>query len=121
MMKKFGKLNLDDELPPDAFEDQVVGPCKPGCNFFKFLGRGPPLHVPIPETIFIGSGNFIKLLHNEPSKGVITQEIMHFDQQEARDQFITNCVHKFVKNSVPITSPPEPLYARFVAVQKKPA
>ncbi|RYH25286.1 hypothetical protein EON65_15630 [archaeon] len=117
----FIQLNLDDELPPDAFDDQVVGPCKPGCNFFKFLGRGPPLHVPIPETIFIGSGNFIKLLHNEPIKGAITQEIMHFDHQEVRDEFITNCVNKFVKSSVPVTSPPEAIYSRFVAVQKKPA
>ncbi len=110
---------MDTDLKDQLFGDERVGPCKPGCAFYKLLGKGPPLNVPIPDTLVIRY-NSVKCLFHEPSKGAIQQKILRFDHGKSKDEFIQNGIKSYIAQSKPLMEQAEPIYSRFVAVHKRP-
>jgi hypothetical protein len=113
-------LNLDDENC-FHFADEEIGPVKPGNAFWKWLGRGPALKIPIADTLYVGGNNHTtKLLFND-EKGVVQQYTAQFDQQSLKDQFLDLCTEKFIQKSNYLCAPTEPLYNRMVALQKRTA
>ena len=96
-----------------------MGPIKPGVHFFRWLGKGNPLNVPIADTLYVGPNNMVKIVFND-SKGTVQQKNARFDQQANRDQFFDLCIGKFVRSSQPLSSINEPIFTRIVAVMKRP-
>ena len=101
--------------------DENVGPVKPGYFFYKWLLYGPPLRMPIPDTLLI-NGQEIRRLRND-ANGYIVRERFHYaNDQAARDDFVVSCINSFVVDSRPFGSSPAlaSLKGRFVALIKKP-
>ena len=91
-----------------------------GYAFYKMLGLGPPLQVPIPDSILVDMVD-IRRLRND-NKGFIVSEKCSFDKQISRDAFVASAVESFVAESVPFGQQPHmvDLKNRFVAVRKLP-
>ena len=82
--------------------------------------RGPPLHIPIPDTIIVDTGTICRIRNDK--KGRIVFDQPRYDLQLPRDTFIQSCVESFVADSVPFgqSSQMMNLKKRFVAVIKRP-
>ena len=108
-MEKRGKYN------------ESVGPVKPGYYFYKWLFYGPPLRMPIPDTILI-DGKEIRRLRNDASGFVVREKSDYKDDQTARDDFVSSCINSFVVDSHTFGNSPTlaNLKGRFVALMKKP-
>jgi hypothetical protein len=50
--------------------DESKGPMKPGFHFYKWLAHGPPLQVPIPDTLLVDNVESVRLIRND-SKGYV--------------------------------------------------
>lgn len=104
---------------------------------YKWLGKGPPLSVPIPDMITIDqvTNNVKYISSNTKQNHLIEVECGMFDSYQTRDQFLINCLRRFIIKSQAISyrSIPshytsdvmtkyshEQLYNRFVAILKKP-
>jgi hypothetical protein len=103
------------------FADEEIGPLKPGNTFWRWLGRGPALKVPIADTLYVGGNNHTTRLLFNDEKGVVQQYTAQFDQQALKDQFLDLCNERFIQKSNYLCSSTEPLYNRMVALQKKTA
>jgi hypothetical protein len=50
--------------------DESKGPMKPGFHFYKWLAQGPPLQIPIPDTILVDNAESVRVIRND-SKGYV--------------------------------------------------
>ncbi len=101
------------------YSDEAVGPLKPGFSFYRWLGSGPPLQLPIPDMIIVDESAPLRHIYTN-DKGFVTQHTPTFANQLERDEFMKKYIDTFVAHSTPLTTPAEPVYNRTVAVTKRP-
>ena len=110
--------------PCSYYNENTVGPMKPGLYFYKWLANGPSLKLPIAETIFCTSTH-AKMLYTD-SNGIVKMkkvDITDFDERgELLNEFLSICVKKSAKViGRPLTMVEkklDPLLNRVVAVKK---
>ncbi len=118
------RLRCLQELSVSEHRSQYIdaekGPLRPGFHFYRWLGTGPPLQIPIPDSILIDGPNIRRL--NNDARGFIVSSKPKYDIQASRDEFIISCIESFVAQSSPMGMQPHMthLRGRFVAVQKSP-
>lgn len=106
--------------PATQYNERDTGPVQPGYAFYKMLGLGPSLQVPIPDSILVDRVR-IRRLRND-AKGFVVNEECKLDKQVLRDAFVGSVVESFVADSVPFGQQPHmvDLKNRFVAIRKRP-
>ena len=117
------KLSCTDpaSYPPESYDDRRAGPVKPGFQFYRWLARGPPLPIPIPDTVLITKQSVKHVYTND--KGQLTTHTVNVEDAEDRDRFLARALHNHAVLSQPLTvrpDPPEALHNRFVSVLKRP-
>jgi len=141
LLKNFLQLNMSG-LAVDTYDDNMVGPLKPGNRFFDtILGAGPnapPLQIPIPDTVVVNDADKkVQRLYTDPATGCIIKESVAVDSLESRDKFISSCIKSVAATAQPLISnivfppgaslmsiPPlkinEPMQDRTCAIFKRP-
>jgi len=117
-LRRLQELSLNERAT--AYSEQATGPVQPGYNFYKMLGMGPPLQVPIPDSILVDKMDIRRLRSDK--RGFVVLEKPTLLKQEHRDAFMLSCIESFVAESVPFGQQPHmvDLKNRFVAVRKQP-
>jgi len=116
--RRLQDLSLNERA--DTYSEQATGPVQPGYCFYKMLGLGPPLQVPIPDSVLVDQHD-IRRVRND-RRGFLVCEKLVLHKQVTRDAFMLSCIESFVAESVPFGQQPRmaDLRGRFVAVRKRP-
>ena len=102
-------LNLSS-LSPDSYD---CSPISPGYHFHQWMSLGPPLSLPIAETVLCHGHGGITVLRTDPTNGYVVREhhplateASNSDETEVDLQFIRRCLERVVGESVPLISLP---------------
>ena len=98
-------------LPPDSYD---FSPLVPGYHFHQWMSLGPPLLLPIAETILCHRHGGVTVLRTDPDSGYVVHEhhplaieAKGFGEESDVDvQFVRKCLARVVGASVPLISLP---------------
>ncbi len=122
-IKQISTLAMMD-TPCSYYNENGVGPMKPGLYFHKWLANGPSLKLPIAETVVCDSTH-AKLLYTD-SNGVVKTKKVDITDPDERGELLNEFLSICVKKSAKVIGRPltmmekklDPLLNRVVAVKK---
>ena len=122
-IKQISTLAMMD-TPCSYYNENGVGPMKPGLYIHKWLANGPSLKLPIAETVVCDSTH-AKLLYTD-SNGVVKTKKVDITDPDERGELLNEFLSICVKKSAKVIGRPltmmekklDPLLNRVVAVKK---
>lgn len=104
-------------MSASSYEESISGPLKPGCHFYKWLLRGGPLHINIPDTLIVEK-NIVRYIYND-ANGLIVKSKPISDSAADRKSFILNVLQRFLLHQS--SHPPSTAMSRqVVGIIKRP-